>query len=309
MAERVYSRSDTSRLDEYQKLRYRVLFEVWFPRSESVVLRSVMCRQCGMVIYTPRPEEHDLRAKYAFLARLGPEPTKLSPTDPAEIRRSVRMSDYVCPFLPSGSARVLDFGGGDGRLITDLVRRGCRGFVVDFETSTLPGIQRLGSTAEDLPADAAFDVVICSHVLEHVADPLDLLDILRGHLTREGLLYVEVPLEIWKGAPLQDEPVTHINFFTRHTLESLLRQTGYAVRRSHVPRVTQGGETSTHVVQGWATRTDTAASPNFSGGPEATRRLLHPSWVLRMSRAAHYPRYWRGILRRRLLRKAGGAGA
>jgi hypothetical protein len=53
--------------------RLRVLFEVWFPGSQEFTASSELCRDCGSVIYAPRPTAEDLNAKYRFLTTLGPD--------------------------------------------------------------------------------------------------------------------------------------------------------------------------------------------------------------------------------------------
>jgi SAM-dependent methyltransferase len=71
-----------------------------------------------------------------------------------------------------------------------------------------PGIIRLGDTVRDVPTGALFDIVTCSHVLEHVADPVSFMREIRGVLRPGGRAYFEVYLEIWKDAPIGAEPVT-----------------------------------------------------------------------------------------------------
>lgn len=47
---------------------------------------------------------------------------------------------------------------------------------------------------------------------------------LSRHLADEGILYVEVPMEIWGRALLQEVPVTHV--FTRASLRYMLARVG-----------------------------------------------------------------------------------
>jgi SAM-dependent methyltransferase len=132
--------------------------------------------------------------------------------------------------LPSQKkAKVLDFGGGDGRLMHDFLTNGCKCSLVDYSTQSLPGIDRLGDTLKDIPKDFKFDLIICSHVIEHVADPRQVILELKQYLDKDGALYVEVPMEIWGRAPLHEEPVTHINFFVPTSTRLLLERAGLYV--------------------------------------------------------------------------------
>ena len=87
-------------------------------------------------------------------------------------------------------------------------------------------VTRLGTTLDDLGEEERFDIVVCSHVIEHVADPHATLTQLRDRMTDGGAIYVEVPMEIWKRSPLHEEPVTHVNFFTVESLRTLLQRAG-----------------------------------------------------------------------------------
>jgi 2-polyprenyl-3-methyl-5-hydroxy-6-metoxy-1,4-benzoquinol methylase len=68
----------------------------------------------------------------------------------------------------------------------------------------------------DLPAPERYEWITCSHVIVHVADPLQIVQLLNTHLTERGTRYIEIPMVIWVCAPLQEEPVTHLNFLPQH---------------------------------------------------------------------------------------------
>ena len=81
-----------------------------------------------------------------------------------------------------------------------------------------------GSNLKDLSGQVAFDLVICSHVLEHLANPLDTLKELIGAVKSDGFIYIEVPNEIWGTPPPSIDPVTHINFFSPDSLRVLMER-------------------------------------------------------------------------------------
>ena len=67
-----------------------------------------------------------------------------------------------------------------------------------------------------------FDIVICSHVLEHVSDLSNLVTKLKEQLKSNGIIYAEVPQEIWAGLRIDADPVTHVNFFSLNSFLSIL---------------------------------------------------------------------------------------
>jgi hypothetical protein len=81
-----------------------------------------------------------------------------------------------------------------------------------------------------------FDVMVLSHVLEHLLQPRTALELLRSRMASEGVLYIEVPNiprgslneyldNVW--APRYDEP--HISFFSQESLTEMLREAGMDV--------------------------------------------------------------------------------
>jgi hypothetical protein len=129
---------------------------------------------------------------------------------------------------------ILDYGGGDGKIALPFVEDGHECFVVDYYDHQVPGVTKLADDIDQLVQSPRFDAILCSHVLEHVADPLQLVGELRGYLVEDGVLYAEVPQEIWGRIRLEIDPVTHINFFTCRSFETLFRIAGYKILQTSV---------------------------------------------------------------------------
>jgi len=142
-----------------------------------------------------------------------------------EKQRSQRVYAAVEPYLPGHL--VLDFGGGNGIILSAFQQRGLRCHLTDYSNRQLPGMKKVADSLDDLKG--TYDCILLSHVLEHVAEPGELLSGLRNHLNDSGVLYVEVPVEIAGGMRLEIDPVTHINFFTDGSLKTILQMNGYKV--------------------------------------------------------------------------------
>jgi SAM-dependent methyltransferase len=120
-------------------------------------------------------------------------------------------------------ARVLDVGAGEApyaELFTQVDYR-----TTDWEHSVHPGARRadyIGS-ADNLPVPStAFDAVINTQVLEHVAEPARVVSELYRVLRPGGRLYISVPLA-WE---LHEEPYDFYRY-TSHGLRHLLRTAGF----------------------------------------------------------------------------------
>ena len=259
------------------------VFAEWLPGEERVVLLELLCRSCGVVVYSPRPSERDLARKYELLAEWGAAGTTAG-REPGEELRAERLASRL---RRAGRAdRVVEIGGGDGRLLSALVAAGAACSVVDYAERQIAGVQRLGATVDDLPPDAEFDAVVLSHVLEHVAAPGALV---RRAAALAPVLYAEVPVEIWRGTPVAVDPVVHVNHFTRRSLEALLRANGWRVASS-------GGEFARYrgapLEVAWAVGArGEEADP---GGADAeARRRLQPGLARRVARRARWARFLR----------------
>lgn len=176
---------------------------------------------------------------------------------------------------------VCEVGCGDGAVLGVLGRRGFGTRRVGYEISST-GVRLAAERAEvdearvfdgaTLPdQDDAYDLVIATHVLEHVPDP--------APLTREMLrvgraVVIEVPLEAnlsarRPAARAASEGVGHLHRFSRSAIRSLVRDCGGRVAAEvldPLPREVHGfgAESARARLKGdvkWALRAGAAAVP------------------------------------------------
>lgn len=145
--------------------------------------------------------------------------------------------DLMSEITAFAPASVLDAGCGEGRT-THVIRRQVPSVVgVELEEDALlstprdvQGLEFLAGSIYDLPfSDGAFDVAVCTEVLEHLTDPdAALTELVR--VARKGVV-VTVPREPWwrmanmaRGAYVRDFGNTpgHVQHFTRTGLTALL---------------------------------------------------------------------------------------
>jgi hypothetical protein len=213
---------------ESLRLRYRVLLDVWFPSQPEVTLQGISCVRCGFIAYSPRPDEEDMVAKYRSQGSLPPDPSSTRLGVYMDERRALRGYLAVTRHLGRVGGSVLDIGGSDGKLLRPFVDQGFDCYVTDNNPRRLiNGVAQLGSTISDLSPGRRFDVILCNHLLEHIVDPLGFLKALTNHITVGGVLYVEVPDEVWGGLPLPRHASVHLNYFTKRTAEILLKLSGW----------------------------------------------------------------------------------
>lgn len=305
IGQRTYTLSDQG-LSAYAQPRYRVLFERWFPGADAVTLTSRLCAGCGFVAYAPRPTADEVDDKYRFLAEISPPGRRFGPDAPIERQRARQLFRHATRALgPAQRGRalsVLDYGGGDGRLMHDFVAAGHSCSVIDYTPTPVAGVQRLGTTEADLAGDARFDLVIACHVVEHVAEPRAVVRQLVRHLAPAGQLYVEVPMEVWGRAPLHEEPVTHVNFFTPASCRRLFAEAGLRTLDCRPGGYLQ--ETGRTLLAVRIIGTPGPAAPPAAGvGLAETLDLLAPGPLTRLRRHLWLPELIPGAVRRKLARR------
>ena len=84
---------------------------------------------------------------------------------------------------------------------------------------------RLINGPDDLPSGTSFDLVVLSHVLEHVAEPIGFLGAMTSRLRSGGVLFIEVPCRDFEYKSI-DEP--HLLFFDKGPMALLLDRVGCA---------------------------------------------------------------------------------
>ena len=300
---RAYGRASQTRRNPYVQKRLDVMFDVWLDGVSEVSLNSLLCQHCGFVCYAPRPTEAEITAKYEFLSKDPATHNEISRTLKSDRQRSQALLILLTPYLEPKS-RVLDFGGGNGRLMAAFVEAGHDCYLVDFSVNPIPGVNHLGSDLGAIGNQKTWDLVVISHVLEHLADPAKAVREVRRLVAADGLLYVEVPLEIWRHPPLAEEPVTHINYFTEDSVRILLQREGYDVLRCQTgPYTTEDGGIGL-AVRAFARPDDGASlAVTYDGCAARSLRLVSPGFLTRAARGLRYPALVRRDIRRMLARR------
>jgi 2-polyprenyl-3-methyl-5-hydroxy-6-metoxy-1,4-benzoquinol methylase len=148
--------------------------------------------------------------------------------------------DFTVLYLPSRqNGLLLDIGCGSGQAMRNLAELGWRVHGVDFDPRAVQiarkkGLNvRLGNlTAQDYPSDY-FDAITMSHVIEHVHDPLSLLDECRRILKPGAHLVIVTPNSgSWghhrfKANWMHLDPPRHLHVFNGQNLRKLVEGAGF----------------------------------------------------------------------------------
>jgi len=281
------------RLSHYLELRRRVVFDVWFPGADTVLLTSILCRRCGFMTYTPRPSAADIDAKYRFLQTtekdIGGQKKGRQSRD-RDQARARRVARTVARHTGIGRLEILDVGGGNGKILLPFIERGQSCWLVDYNVQPIEGVRKIADRLEDVPADRRFDLVISSHVLEHLAEPAEAVRSMAALLSDRGILYGEVPVGVWGGIGIEMDPVTHINFFTKPSFQWLL--TAHGLEVVDIEERVGTYNKRIDVVAAVARKGTRPVTTGREGvGVAEARRLLYPSALMKAARVWRLRRF------------------
>ena len=149
------------------------------------------------------------------------------------------------PPLPDSGGRLLDIGFGNGGFLALAEEIGWDAEGIDFDASAVEtarsrGLKvRHGNVTELHTDGAGFDVITLSHVVEHVQQPVLLLEQVFGLLKPGGTLWCETPNlnarghrvfgRYWRGL----EPPRHLVLFKTSTLFEIATAIGFVDLKQH----------------------------------------------------------------------------
>ena len=233
------------------------------------------CAACGSGYLNPRPTRDTVgRAYRSYYTHSDPALEDTPASTLGVIRRALRngylnprygsrfspewsIGSFLVPLLPCAKqwadrrmrhlrpnkcdGRVLDVGCGNGRFLLDMRSAGWKIRGLDPDPAAVAVARAAGVPAEQgrleessLPEES-FTAVTLNHVIEHLHDPREALQICHKLLISEGILWIATPNfasashrafgRHWRGL----EPPRHLALFTAGSLERSLTQSGFDV--------------------------------------------------------------------------------
>lgn len=200
-----------------------------------------VCSECGNIQQTEYYKEDVLTDFYSNFYRkiYGNQP----PLDlyAAQKRRGLSIYKFVSSVV--NPKTVLEVGVGSGGILSVFHDNDCKTIGLDYDEEYLSiarknNLNVFNGSIEKLNRNDKFDLIILSHVLEHIVDPLPFLKKLSEHLTENGTIYIEVPslnqvctidydydlMLYWQNA--------HTIHFTILSLRLLLKRAGFHSAKS-----------------------------------------------------------------------------
>ena len=211
----------------------------------------VCCVDCGFVFYDMRATEDEFESYYRRNAYYCTSlTTGTGGTAPHEMQRYQHILDLFRQKRLDMNSRIFDIGAGKGGLLQLFQLEGYQNlFAVDLVGECVrslaehEGIQAQIGSIRNIPFTAiSADVIILSHLLEHVGDLEQAMQNIRKKLEKHGFVYVEVPdasKYSCDETALNDFYLEHINHFDLQHLCNLFSSYGFRLIESGHKRIGQ----------------------------------------------------------------------
>lgn len=202
------------------------------------VFNVVCCTKCGFVSCDTPSSQDDYDHFYeeyfyssAYIDRN---------FDDNETEYVIRTLDILSPYLADKNVSIFDIGCSTGVLLKTLYKLDYNNlYGVDPSSSCInmlnnhKGIHTKTGSVSNIPFDnIKADVIILSHIVEHIIDLPLALQSIGNKLSKEGLVYVEVPdttrYDMFDNiSPLRFFYLQHVIHFDQYHLSNLFLSNGY----------------------------------------------------------------------------------
>lgn len=194
------------------------------------------CQKCGMVLQSPtvHPDETLHYYKTTAVYTKHSENYKPSQEKIVSVRRNIGDLKNLINEIPQS---VFQVGCSDGYTLSQYRHHGAS-YVTGVDPSAMNsriakevfGVDSTQTSIEDFESDETFGLVVLTHILEHLYDPLSVMKKCASLQTDGGWLLIEVPLlEQENLFPLGYLTFEHLNYFTEPLLKEMLERAGYEI--------------------------------------------------------------------------------
>ena len=197
-------------------------------------MNLVRCTQCSMVYASPMPSDEVLtayNASYFVTAHGGLNTNPVATAFFSGIAwiRIGHIEKYIRQYK-ADVKKILEIGPGTGYFAGNWLKihKDNQYSAIETDISCHDSLKQLGVKVTGMDeikkSGAWFDMIVLSHVVEHVSRPKEFLSAMSECVESGGVIFIEVPCRDWEHKP-EDEP--HLLFFEKKSMMELLTSLGF----------------------------------------------------------------------------------
>jgi len=197
-----------------------------------------ICGKCGFVYVSPTIAENELSDYYAHMSLYDMSLYEFTDCNSLSqrINRYQRIFTFIHDYIKKTQQElsyILDIGCSTGYLLSLFKTNGYNVLGMDPSPKCKDiAIQEYGvnvrtGTLDTIPIkNEKYDVIILSHVLEHIVDLSNFILKLKSILSPKGIIYIEVPDVQNINLPFGYFSFEHVNYFSKRSLTNLMAKYG-----------------------------------------------------------------------------------
>lgn len=204
-------------------------------KGDDYTITYVICKQCGFVFTNPMLEAHELDTLYSEKLRPVPPNNEYLKWNYAY---SKKRYEWIKKQIGEHRAKALDIGCAAGATMKVLKEDGWEVYGIepadvfaDFGRKHLNLDIKTGFYGKDSFPNEKFNLIIISQVLEHILDPVEILNAAKENLADDGFLFIGVPTIFRPIKPMHPNTLQaiHLYMFSLNTLCLFLSMHGFDV--------------------------------------------------------------------------------
>jgi len=228
---------------------------IFKPALECGGFSFVKCKNCGLAQRNPQPDKNEILTRYSdtygndYLSyELENEAAFLKlqqlALKDAGFSRLEKTLFAAAKKLYAESPSILDIGCATGALLASLRDKGWRVTGVEISPGAVYAKNERKLDVRDVPLEEnnfpenSFDVILASHLIEHLNEPKIFLEETYRILKNNGSLFVTTPdisgfQSLLFGSRWRSAIFDHLYLFSRRTLSKMLKTVGFKVVSCH----------------------------------------------------------------------------
>jgi SAM-dependent methyltransferase len=223
--------------------------EIFKPALECEGFSFVKCKHCGLVQRNPQPDKNEILARYSDT--YGKDYLSYELENEAAFLKLQQLALKDAGFsklekklfaavekLRAEPPSVLDIGCATGALIASLRDNGWRVTGVEISPSAVYAKNERKLDVRNIPLeenhfpDNSFDVILASHLIEHLNEPKIFLEETYRILKNNGVIFITTPdisgfQSRLFGSRWRSAIFDHLYLFSRRTLSKMLKTVGF----------------------------------------------------------------------------------
>lgn len=202
--------------------------------------KALVCEKCTTFFCDTNITETKIEKYYQSLSKYQDKNTGTGGSESMhDLLRFKNLVNFINRNYSAKTIGILDVGCARGGLLLALKKEGYLNLngidpspICIEEVKNTLKIQAITGTTNDISLfNKKFDLIILSHVLEHLIRPREAIEVVHSSLCDDGMIYIEVPdpsrFYLYETTPFQEFNTEHINHFGQSALCSLMESCGF----------------------------------------------------------------------------------